>query len=228
MKNRVGVAIALSLVLTLPGLCAALNPGVIISDGDFVDWSSAVLLESGMGSCYVTRSETGGNPGACLEISTASGWELNAWVVLWKDGVIWDPVDGCEIDYIVFQIDEKALDSFGAGQNIKLLVVQDDRYYIAPLDPWDTASGIETTWETHYIGACFANDFGEIPPWPPDSSEKPDFSQSGSPMKFGFAVGVSSVLDARVHAYDNWKITIECLPCPVEEVTWGVIKALYK
>jgi hypothetical protein len=227
MRTSATALAALLLSLLATSLAPAFNPGVVIMDGDFVDWSWSYLLEGGVGACSATLNETGGNPDAFFEISTASGWELNAWVVLWKNGVMWDPSDGCEIDYIVLQIDEKALDSFGGGQNIKLLVVQDGKYYVAPLDPWNTGSGIETTWETHVFDPCYYDDFGEIPPWPPDDTSRPDFTQTGGFIKFGFAVGVSSVLDARIHAYDNWKVTIECSPCPVEEATWGSIKALY-
>ena len=222
------IVLCLACILCLPGVCAAFDPGVVITDGDFTDWSHIVLLESGVGACTVTRHETGGNPDAYLEISTRSGWELHVWVLLWKDGVVWDPADGCEIETIELEIDEKATNSFGAGQNIKLLVVQDGRYYGAPLSPWVTGSGVETYWETHVFDPAYVTDFGEVPPYQFDPAERPDFSQTGSPIKFGFAIGVSSVLDARVHAYDNWKITIECLPCPVEEATWGAIKALYQ
>lgn len=215
-------------IFCLPCLCASMDPGVIVMDGDFTDWSHVVLLQSGAGACTVTRHETGGNPDAYLEISTESGWELHAWVLLWKEGVVWDPADGCEIQTIEMEIDEKAIDSFGDGQNIKLLVVQDGRYYGAPLSPWVTPSGIETTWETHVFPPAYISDFGEVPPWPFDPTEVPDFTQTGGLIRFGFMVGVSSVLDAHVHAYDNWKITIECIPCPVEEETWGVIKSLYR
>jgi len=227
MRTSATTVLALCLCLALPALAAALNPGVVLTDGDFTDWSHVVLLESGTGECTVTRYDTGGNPDAYLEISSRSGWELGAWLLTWKDGVVWDPSDGCEIEYIVFEIDEKAIWSFGQGQNIKLLVVQDGRYYLAPLVPWITTAGTETYWETHVFDPCYVDDFGEIPPWTIDPNEKPDFTQSGGPIRFGFAIGVSSVLDAITHAYDNWKITIECLPCPVEASTWGAIKALY-
>lgn len=230
MKSLANAAITLCLacVLCLPSICAALDPGVVFMDGDFTDWSHVVLLESGAGAGIVTRNETGGNPDAFLEISTRSGWDLHTWVLLWKNGVVWEPADGCEIETIELEIDEKALDSFGDGQNIKLLVVQDGRYYGAPLTPWVTGSGVETTWETHVFAPAYVTDFGEVPPYQFDPAERPDFSEAGGLIKFGFMVGVSSVLDARIHAYDNWKITIECLPCPVEEATWATIKALYR
>ncbi|MFH1688624.1 MAG: hypothetical protein ABIE42_00120 [Candidatus Eisenbacteria bacterium] len=221
-------ALTLACILCLPGVCMSLDPGVVVMDGDFTDWSHVVLLESGVGAGTVTRNETGGNPAAFFEISTESGWELSMWVLLWKDGVEWDPSDGCEIETIQLEIDEKAINSAGDGQNIKLLVVQDGRYYGAPLVPWLTGSGTEKYWETHVFAPAYVTDFGEVPPHNFDPAERPDFTATGSTIKLGFMVGVSSVLDARVHAYDNWKITIECIPCPVEESTWGNIKALYR
>ena len=125
LAERTIAAACVAAILCIPAVCAARNPGVVVMDGDFTDWSYVVLLESGAGTGTVTRLETGGNPDAYLQINTQSGWELHAWVLLWKDGVMWDPSDGCEIETIELEIDEKALNSFGAGQNIKLLVVQD-------------------------------------------------------------------------------------------------------
>jgi len=222
------IVLCLACVLCLPSVCAALNPGVVIMDGDFTDWSHVVFLESGVGACSVTRLETGGNPDACLEVSSRSGWELAVWTLMWKNGVVWDPSDGCEIETIQLEIDERGVDTFGQGQNVKLLVVQDGRYYGAPLDPWITVTGSETSWETHVFGLAYVTDFGEVPPYHFDPNERPDFTATGGPIKFGFAVGNSSILDAIIHRYDNWKITIECLPCPVEDATWGAIKALYQ
>ena len=221
-------ALFLACALLLPSVSAALDPGVVITDGDFADWSYVVFLESGVGACSMTRLDTGGNPDACLEVSSRSGWELSVWTVMWKNGVEWDPSDGCEIESIQLEIDERGVTTAGQGHNVKLIVVQDGRYYGAPLLPWITVTGSELTWETHVFDPAFVTDFGEVPPYHFDPNERPDFTATGSPIKFGFATGNRSTLDANTHRYDNWKITIECVPCPVEEATWGTIKALFR
>jgi hypothetical protein len=215
--------------MCLPGTAAFGDRTVTVEDGDFTDWTCQVILEGGAGACSMTCMSSGGNPDACLEVSTCSGWELHAFIVMWKTGFTWDPSPENEIGSVKLEIDEKALDSFGAGQNLKLVVVQDGRFYGAPLVPWAQATGIETSWETLTRGPAEQDDFGEMTTFPFDPLEQPDFSPSGSPMHFGFTVGVSSVLDARIHAFDNWKITIEPpAAVPVDATTWGAIKDCYR
>jgi hypothetical protein len=222
--------VGLICALCLLGADASANPLPSFDDGEFLSgtWSHVVLLEGGVGAGTVTRQTSGGNPGAFLEVSTQSGWDLHMWVAMWKNDIYWDPSEYGPADSLGFMIDEKAISSFGSGQNIKLLVVQEGRYYLAPLVPWTTTSGTGTTWETIIFDPVTEDDFGEIPPLPYDPTGKPDFSSTGAPVYFGFAVGVSSVLDPRIHGYDNWTVWLYVPPVAVESETWSRIKGQYR
>lgn len=211
-------------------LCA--NPLPAIYDGEFTSWSYDVLLESGAGAGSMTRETTGGNSGAFLSVSTQSGWELAMWVVMWKDDVDWIPSRDGVIDSLLFVIEEKEIASAGAGQNLKLAVIQDGTTYLAPLSPWLTGGGTGTTWESLVFDPVAADDFARIPPWPYDANQNPDFSTGGGPIQFGFMVGVSSVLDPRIHGYDNYEVIIftpvTAIDPDVEANSWSGIKILYR
>lgn len=222
----------LGLAMLLTVVSNGLADRSVVQDGDFTNWQSTVVTE-GSGGAWITRVPTGGNPGAYLEIGTYSGWEQYTWALAWKDDYVWDPSVSGGILTVSMRIDEKAVDSFGGGQNMKLLVVQGApgsyRYYGGPLDPWGTGSGVEEYWITYPFDPMDAMNLGEVRADAFDPSQHPDFSSSGAPIRFGFVVGVSSVLDARVHAYDNWEITIEEeQPSPVLSTTWGRVRSLYR
>lgn len=201
----------------------------VIQDGEFLNWSMTVHLEGGEGGAVMIRHDSGGNPGAFVEVETWSGWQLHAWGLLWKADTIWDPSSG-DINSVAFQIDERAISSYGSGQNMKLLVRQNGRYYGAPIDPWGTVTDIEPYWLTYLLGPVVAADFGEwLPNGTVNLSSKPDFSSVGADMQFGFLVGVSSVLDMRVHGFDNWQVTIDYeSPTAVERTSWGAVRGLYR
>ena len=79
-----------------------------------------------------------------------------------------------------------------------------------------------------FIGSVTANDFVEVPPWPYNPTEKPDFSASGGPITLGFMVGVSSVLDVRCHGYDNYEVIVHTPWIGIEPNTWSRVKTLYR
>jgi hypothetical protein len=221
-------ALTLTFLFCFSSAPALAEREVTLVDGDFMDWSWTVLLEEGVGWGNVTRMETGGNPDAFIEVGTPSGWELHMWVLMWKEGFIWDPSGNCEIEQVTLEIDEIGLNTFGQGQNIKLLLVQGDSYFAGPLVPWLTITHVEPTWETHVLGPVTQDNFFGLLPLPYNPGGKPDFGPTGAPIRVGFMVGVSSVLDAKFHGYDDWKITVQCVGCsPTEPSTWGKIKGLY-
>jgi hypothetical protein len=100
------------------------------------------------------------------------------------------------------------------------------------LTPWLTGSGTGTTWQPVIFAAVTADDFARIPPWPYDAAQKPNFSASGGPITFGFMAGVSSVLDPRVHGYDNYELIIytavTAVDPGVESSSWSGVKTLYR
>ena len=211
-------------ILFLPGFDALADPVVTVGTGDFDNWSYVVFTE-GSGYGEWERWEDGGNPGAHLRIRTRTGSHQNTMVLSWENEYVWDPSVEGQIGCLTLQIDEKAIWSFGEGHGMKLLVVQDGRYYAAPMRKILTY--YETTWETLVLGPYGESDFGEVLPVEFNPDEKPDFSPSGAPLHFGFLVGNTHVLDAVTHAYDNWEVTIVVGGLtPVESTTWGQIKAL--
>jgi hypothetical protein len=224
----ISVAVGLICILSLPGIALAIPPNV--QDGNFTSsWAFDVLKEDpAQCTARFTHHSTGGNPDSCMEIATVTGSSTRVWALMWKTDYSWDPATDGSICYLRMEIDEKAIWSFGNGQNIKILVVQDGNYYGATFDPWPTNGGTGTTWETVSIGPAYVDNFFKVPPWPYDLDSKPDFSPSGGPMHFGFMVGNTSTQDTVFHCYDNWKIWIHLPPSAVEPATWGGIKALYR
>ena len=235
MKRRVStlwMASPAALVL-LSATAAFGNPLPAYFDGEFPDfaWSHHVVWQAGTGDATVTRHDTGGNPGAYLEISTWS--ESPLWTVLWYEAA-WDPAEFGPIESLILEIDEKAVTSSGDGQNLKLVVVQNGRHYFAPLVPSYTGGGTGTTWQTMIFDPVTVEDFGECPPpWPHDPGERPDFSLDGAPLQFGFMVGLTGAASpARVHAYDNWAVwpqspAVSVAP-GVEVEDWSRVKTHYR
>jgi hypothetical protein len=220
-------------VLLLCATVALGNPLPAFEDGEFPDvlWSQHVVQQAGPGDAAVTRHTSGGNPGAYLEISAWSQSPL--WTILWY-AADWNPQYLGPIESLTFQIDERAVDTEGDGQNVKLVVVQGGKYYLAPLEPTYTGGGTGTAWETLFFASVHADDFAECPPpWPCDPDGHPDFSLSGAPLYFGFMVGLTGATSVpRTHAYDNWAVWPQSPPVSigssVESETWSRIKTLYR
>ena len=209
------------------------NPLPAFEDGEFPDalWSSQVVRQTGAGDATVTRHDTGGNPGAYLEISTWS--ESPQWIIL-SYAAPWEPRSFGPIESLTLQIDEKAVASSGDGHNLKLVVVQDGVPYFAPLVPSYSGGGTGTTWETLLFEPVEPDDFGGCPPpWPHDPTGRPDFSVDGAPLYFGFMVGLTGAAPSpRIHAYDNWAVwrrlpAVSVGPSVAAEA-WTRIKDLYR
>jgi hypothetical protein len=235
MKTRVRTpCVSSSAVLLFFSAAVAFgNPLPAFQDGEFPEgvWSHHVVRQEGAGDGAVTRHEAGGNPGAYLEISTWS--ESPLWTILWY-AAPWDPEVFGPIESLMLEIDEKAVASSGNGQNLKLVVVQNGRFYLAPLEPSYTGGGTGTTWQTLFFEAVDEDDFAECPPpWPHDPTERPDFSIHGAPLYFGFMVGLTGAASPpRVHAYDNWAVWPQVPPVSVdpsvESEAWSRIKGFYR
>ena len=212
--------------LLVLGAAAALgNPLPVWEDGEFQEgtWGHDVILDFGEGVGTVAR-ETTGNPGACLLVTTEVSGSL--WVVLWNE-FGWDPAAG-PVQSLMFQIDEKAVISSGTGQNLKALVVQNGRFFVAPLTPVDTGPGSDPEWKTVTFAALVESDFAEIPAWPDSPADPPDFSTAGEVLYFGFAVGGLNTPGMMVHLYDNWMVVPFFGPVAVEPESWGGVKGLYR
>lgn len=224
--GRAAAVIGLLSVLSLLSFNTADATLTFVQDGDFQDWQSLVL---GSGSGDVTRVSTGGNPGAYLVMGSSnhSTNDICVWVLAYKPDFVWDPASDGPICTVEMAIDEKAISSFGEGQNVKLLVVQDGRYYGATLHPWFTGGGIDTTWETLHIGPATASNFFEATEACWDTTSTPDFSATGAPIQFGFMVGNTNTVTRVTHAYDNWCIWIDMGPSSTDASSWGGVKNLW-
>lgn len=167
-----------------------------ILDQDFVNWTDSYIAGEGS-SAYMTWHSTGGLPGAHIESTTYTVGPYpdgEATHFLIKDDFIWNPSVQGGIDSLTFEIDVQSISGWGQGQEIRLLVYQDGKYFLAPYDPIIT--GCETSWHKMVFDPYTAEDFflkdqvmgGNI-------SIHPDFSINGSDLQFGFATrnGVSGL-----------------------------------
>lgn len=201
------------------------NPLPVWEDGEFLEgtWTHEVLVAPGEGTASVSRVMLG-NPGACLSVIAESAGPL--WVVLWNE-LGWDPSGGA-VRFLTFQIDERAVSSWEDGQNLKALVVQNGRTFVAPLTPVYTGTGSNTDWQTILYDSLAEEDFAEIPQWPETPADHPDFSASGGVLYFGFAVAAEATPVPLSHLYDNWLVYAYFDPIAVESDSWGGVKGLYR
>jgi hypothetical protein len=219
----------LSFLLLLLAPETALGDQIVLEDGEFVNWSSEYLASGPRASAEMIREPSGGNPGACIRATTYMNPYYHVWLCMWKETAIWDPsVDG-EIIHLSLQIDTRGVVTEAGGQNVKLFLFQDERYYGGPDEPHSTGTGSSTSWHTMSMGPIPSDNF--CPQLPYQPTRHPDFTATGGPIRLGFMIGNSSTGNPRSlsHLYDNWRVTIEFAGVTtVEATTWGQIKQHYR
>jgi hypothetical protein len=197
-----------------------LNAQIYFFDGNFSAWSFT-NSGSGGGSGTMSLQASGGNPGACLDVTTMTGMThtgLGITESAWGIGVDpnWttsQPLDGTQF-ILGFDVIAGA-GSFGQGQSVGLIVQQGMACY---LDIVSTpVTGFETSWTTESLTGTFnAADFrlqtGSGP-------SQPDFSGAKA-TTFGFTAfnGDSGNL---TQYYDNISLTVSPEPS-----TWTLEIAL--
>jgi hypothetical protein len=203
-------------LLTLSGT-QILNAQVYLFDGDFSSWKFT-NSGSGGGSGTMSLQTTGGNLGACLNVTTMTGTThtgLGITESAWGIGVNpnWtttQPLNGSEF-VLGFDVIAGA-GSFGQGQSVGLIVQQGMAYYLDIIST--PVTGYETSWTSEsftgtFDAASFRLQAGSGP-------SQPDFS-GVTATTFGFTAfnGDSGTL---TQYYDNISLTMTPEPstCTIE------------
>ena len=192
----------LFLVLSIYPLSLSYGAILNLTDGNFADWSSSLFI-TGQGTAQVIRFDAGGNPDYGLSIATNITSNTVYGIAL-KNDFLWDMATQGGINDIKMSVDVKGISTGGDGQNVVMIALQDGQYYFGPYDGVLTSASTE--WHRIGFDSLSEQDFVL---WG-DSSQHPDFSADGSPVKFGFAAGNTSC--SRTHYYDNWEISFNYSP----------------
>jgi hypothetical protein len=179
---------------------------VTMTDGDFAD-SSLSTLTSNDGEAYIII-QGDGNPGSCLNVTTVTGDTKHAWGIAVNNGFEWNPTTRGPLGSVEMSIDVNSISAWGNGQEIHLVVLQDGRYFGAPITTFYTGS--LPRWERISLGPFGDQSFAEmidadIRLW--DPSLNPDFSNIGSPLLFGFGAE-NDRSGEYTQIYDNWEMTM--------------------
>jgi len=177
---------------------------VTVSDGDFIDWFFDYKADEDVGSAEVAV-HTDGNPGRSLRVTThtPSSPRNTAYGVAVKNDFVWNPATQGAITGISMSINYRST----RLQRVHCIIYQDGQYYQGPR-PGPVTTGAEG-WNWLTLNASSDSEFYL---WDIDTPS-PDFSENGSPIKFGFAAGQTSSGDKSVD-YDNWEITITTMAQP--------------
>jgi hypothetical protein len=196
----------------------------VFEDGtfDLSTWDSTLYSLGNGGSQTAIQQMSGGNPGAYLYVDNA----VNAappysgiWGVFLKKGAVYDPSLGA-IESVSYSEDAILFSSSidrGEGQASFLVLEQGGSifsrlpYFPTNYDNW-----------THLESSgLLASDFGklDLTTFDIDNAQNPDFSESGSALRFGFyrANSTPSRAYSRAGGIDNWQVVIESVATPVPE-----------
>ncbi len=206
MRSSIPTIAATAVVILIT---AGTSRAQCIVDGDFTNWSSPMkVVECG----YVTTIpswSSSGNPGTCLEVTfqTLLMGTNKARLIPIKQDATWDPATDGPITSLTLQIDTQRV--LGSGQTLNVAVLQNGQYYAAPLT--SVSTGSNSSWQPVTLGPYTAADFarqedGVCPPG--NQSAHPDFTTTGSLIKFGFAVGNPGNVTSITQRYDNFRLNV--------------------
>lgn len=219
------------LFFALFGFVASATANVTYTDGDWnpANWES--IQQYGNGSISTSVVSTGGNPGAYMRVDyTNYSWEIQAFHFFRP--AVYDPANGA-IERITWSIDTQAIQNF-FGNNVAVILAaeQNGIRYLVPgagglnnssswvtfADPNPVYFPDPTLW---YVASNFM-DFPRSTDYPPNPGH-PDFSASGSPIRFGFCTQTNNtdLWGSRATGFDNWSVTIhtETVPEPSSLLT---------
>lgn len=206
VKGAVSSLFTLLLISSIEAKANLIN----LSDGDFnsADWQYSLVYKApsyATISVGASQSLTGGDPGAYYAMATGHSHLYSFGVALYQNTTIsYDPTN----DGAILQIDYSR-DIYRSGGDITLwdglALWQNGMWFYSSLS---TTLNSNTGWQNYTINNLTANDFqilgGGIP--------RPDFSSSGSPIKFGFyrATSLNSFYGGGgiYHGVDNWSVQI--------------------
>jgi hypothetical protein len=206
LKAKCWQSVLAACLLLLSG-SQLLNAQIYFFDGNFSAWSFT-NSGSGGGSGTMSLQPSGGNPGACLNVTTmtgmthtGSGITESAWGIgVDPDWTSSQPLDGSEF-VLGFDVIAGA-GSFGQGQSVGLIVQQGTACY---LDIVSTPiTGFETSWTTESFNGSF--DAANFRLQTGSGPSHPDFS-GATATTFGFTAfnGDSGTL---TQYYDNISLTV--------------------
>jgi hypothetical protein len=173
------------------------------SDGDFGGWSFSSIASSGSSASTTIAGEC--NPGSGLNCTTKTG--ETAWAICINPGTTWYPSQRL-IESVSMSIDVKSIAGWGQGQAIRLVVQQNGKTFFAPSFSETCVTGPQTSWHRITVRSCLQNDFYLLlGPQNQYSNTHPDFSQTGSPVQFGFMLG-NRISGTYTQLYDNWSLQL--------------------
>ena len=195
-------------------LVVSATPGLSFADGEFQpqDWTVAAVEPAAPASApqvLVERIETGGNPGAWRRATLAPGSGSGAAAVFFFSAAsVYDPAASGAVKVIDHaQACGLLAPSELHSTEISLAIEQAGRRYVA-----NTGSDCGLALWAGRAGraSLAATDFRLFDGPPCGSGEScPDFTSSGTPMRFGyFDVVYSGPGVPVVHGVDNWQVTV--------------------
>jgi hypothetical protein len=195
------------------------------SDGFFddLDWSLTVLayrdlvLDATAGSSSAVQEATGGNPTHFRRTDIAinpSGTPGNLVVsVSFQNAAIHDPQTQGAVSSVDFQLDARGVEfshvmgfAVRQGGNIYLVLLSSGFFFP------------DSNWQSYQLLGLTESDFGlcgdRFPPLCTGSGT-PDFSDSGTPLEFGYYLASSSsesIAGSTQVDTDNWIVTVDAVP----------------
>jgi RHS repeat-associated protein len=178
-----------------------------IFDGEFddEDWSRTSLIRSGSGTIVETSKQilAGGNPDTYREM-THEWVGINVIIYHRYEGFTYDPAVEGAFDTIEYAEDERVPQirgTLGGG----MAIYQDGKIFRTFERGFNNFG-----WQTYAEDNLTEEDFKDETFWISGiPGENPDFSESGSPMQFGFwRSNFIPNFQVVIHAIDNWSVTL--------------------
>jgi len=182
--------LAIVLALTAPA-----SASFVLSDGDFSQWSYSTF-----GTATPTVLDSGGNPGARLQVTTVSGSGSGVMAIYVPavDLILEGTSFSWSLDVL------RGPGSFGQGQAISLIIKQGDSIFADYL----YVTGVQSTWTTQtFNGTLNAANFTRL-----TGTGSLDLSGSVS-SQFGFSASNSNS-GTLTQFYDNWGLELGGVPAP--------------
>ena len=182
------IAIMLILLVSVLMTVGASAATWVWSDGDFPDADWDIISwypPQDSGESDATQVLTIGHAGNPAAMRASSVWlgdgpNDGGMIVQLNNQWILDPATSGPVLEIDGGLD--FLKSIDGPSRLGLAVQQDGEIFVHVLNP----QAADATWTTYYHSILTADDFAPIDP---NESGQPDFSSTGSPLKFGFTTG---------------------------------------
>lgn len=213
---------------TLVGQLAIIEPlaaasTVVIEDGEFqsANWTNEVRSDSGLNTvtATITQVASGGIPGSYRRI----GYSMDhngtltygsLYVLNIFEAVQYTPSVQGAVNFVnYFEQQTRLSATWGPSMvGAQPLIFQGGKVFVGPgfnFGPNDNS------WTSHSDSNLVASDFKELDGMTAILTSHPDFSLTGSAMKFGYARSNSTSFDAGIsHGIDNWSYTLNVTPIP--------------